>query len=270
MKVVTVSNFKGGVGKTTITYNLAYSLSKRGEKVLLIDLDPQGTLSFWLRSETGEPIKNLAKSEQRSLANVLIPKEIGVERADLTDVTFKTRWDNVDIVPSYLILQKAKDAILNNPFALTYAIDDLKDLYDFVIVDTRPDLDNKTTNAFAAANYIILPVRCDGAMQEGLIESLDAIKETCTELRIGNKQTKVLASMVKERTTRDAVGKQLLETAFKNNGLFKSCIHDTTKLGEASMAGKSLDEYTTRKAERRVVDDFEALTDEFLEWVECA
>ena len=270
MKVVTVSNFKGGVGKSTITYNLAHELSKRGKKVLLIDIDPQGTLSFWVRNQDGEPIKNLAKETGKSLAIVLIPKELGVERAGLSDVTFASRWENVDIVPSYLILQKAKDAILNNPFALKYAIDDLDGEYDYILIDTRPDLDSKTTNAFVVANYIILPVRCDGAMQEGLIESLDAIKETCTELRIGEKKTKVLASMVKDRTTRDAIGVQLLESIFKDSGLFKSCIHDTTKLGEASMAGQSLDEYATRKAERRVVEDFEALTDEFLEWTECA
>lgn len=267
MKTIAISNFKGGVGKTTVAYNLAYTLSERGKKILLIDLDPQGTLSFWLRDETNMPVKILAKEQVKSLANVLVPKELGVERATLQDVTYHTRWKNVDVVPAYLALQKAKDSALINPWALAYAIDDLHEAYDFVIIDTRPDLDNKTTNAFAAAKYIILPVRSDGAMQEGLIESLDAIKETCTELRIGERKTKILPSMVKSGTIRDGVGKNFLSESVSGENMFDCVIHDTAKIGEASMAGMAIGEYVTRERERKVAKDFESLADEVIEWV---
>lgn len=267
MITISVSNFKGGVGKTTVAYNLAYTLSTRGKSVLLIDLDPQGTLSYWVRDTDNVPVKVLAKQDVRSLANVLVPKEIGVERATLQEVTYQTRWEGVDIVPAYLALQKAKDAALFNPFSLSNAIDDLHDAYDFVIIDTRPDLDNKTTNAFVAAKYIILPVRCDGAMQEGLIESLDAIREICTELRVGQRNTKVLASMVKTGTIRDGVGVNMLNANIAKTNIFDCVIHDTAKLGEASMAGMAIGEYVTRARERKVAQDFEELADEVINWV---
>lgn len=268
-KVIAVSNFKGGVGKSTCAMQLAYMLSKRGKRILLIDFDPQGTLSFWVHTpEDDSPIKARAIRDVRSVANVVIPKELGVEPLSLSQATYRTRWENVDLVPAYLALQRAKDAVFNNPCALRYAIEDLEDegsVYDIVIIDTRPDLDNKTTAAFIAAGYVMIPVRSDGAMIEGLRESLAAIDETVDEFRCGPIEVKAFRSMVKENSNRDEFGRMIVESM--NDRAFKSVIHDTTKIGEASIEGKSLDEFARRDRERRVVQDFEDLADEVLAWI---
>lgn len=270
MKTVAVSNFKGGVGKTTVAFNLACELSRRGKRVLLVDMDPQGTLSYWLRDPEGIPVKELAKRDRRSIANVLIPREVGFvgESSGLADVSYATKWEGVDVAPAYLALQKAKDAVLNNPFALRTALDELGagegEPYDLAIIDTRPDLDNKTTNAYAAAEWIVLPCRADGAMQEGLIESLQAIAEASADLRLGERRTKVLRSMVKERTNRDEGGKALLEAAFEPGAMFSTCIHDTVKLGEATGRGLAISELDERN---RAAQDFSALAEELLGWI---
>lgn len=281
MKVLAVSNFKGGVGKTTVSLNLAYTLGQRGKRVLMIDMDPQGTLSSWVVDEHDNPIIDLAVYTGKSVANVLVPRELGEQEApSLADVTYETALPNVDLVPAYETLAKAKDGILSNPSALRFALDDLAldpqaGPYDYVIIDVSPTLDIKATNAYVAADAMILPVTADGSVQRSLKATLTALKETCQELRLGDRPFKVLRSRVKEGTIRDRQCEEFLELAVGKGKMFSGCIHDSVKVGEATLPDpddlskrpRVLARYLDKRNGARVLADFEQLTDETIEWV---
>ena len=281
MKTVAVSNFKGGVGKTTVSLNLAYTLASRGNRVLLIDLDPQGTLSSWVVDDQDRPIIDLAAAAGVSIANVLVPREVGTEPMSLSDVTFPTRYENIHIVPAYEALVKAKDGILANPQALRFAIDDLEaelgdDCYDYIVLDVSPTLDIKATNAYVAADCLILPVSADGSVRRSLTATLNALKETCQELRLGERPYKVLRSRVKEGTIRDRDCKSYLDQALGSSKMFECCIHDSVKVGEATLPDPNdkakvpcvLARYLDARSPvgSRVLADFEELADDFVKW----
>lgn len=281
MKTIAVTNFKGGVGKTTVSLNLAYTLAQRGKRILLIDMDPQGTLSSWVCAPDGTPVIDLAAFAGKSVANVLVPKELGEESdPGLFDVTYPTSLEGIEIVPAYETLNYAKDGILSYPTTLRYAISDLvdrvgDDRYDFVIVDVSPALDIKATNAYVAADALILPVSADGSVQRSLLATTNALRETCQALRLGDRPFKVLRSRVKENTIRDRMCRDFLSETVGEGKVFSCCIHDSTKVGEATMPDpndlekrpKVLAEYLPSKSSNHVLEDFEALADEFLEWV---
>ncbi len=281
MKTLAVSNFKGGVGKTTVSLNLAYTLGQRGKRVLLIDMDPQGTLSSWVVDEQDNPIIDLAVYTGKSIANVLVPRELGEQDApSLADVTYETSLPNVEIVPAYETLAKAKDGILSNPSALRFALDDLEldpevAPYDYVIVDVSPTLDIKATNAYVAADALILPVSADGSVQRSLLATLKALKETCQELRLGDRPYKVLRSRVKEGTIRDRQCEEFLGKAVGEPKMFTGCIHDSVKVGEATLPDpddlskrpRVLARYLDKRTGAKVLGDFEQLADETIEWI---
>lgn len=281
MRVLAVSNFKGGVGKTTVSLNLAYTLGSRGKRVLLIDMDPQGTLSSWVVDANDDPIIDLAVYTGKSVANVLVPRELGeAEAPGLADVTYGTSLPNVEIVPAYETLTKAKDGILSNPSALRFAIEDLAmddaaGPYDVVIVDVSPTLDIKATNAYVAADALILPVSADGSVQRSLLATLKALQETCQELRLGDRPYKVLRSRVKEGTIRDRQCEEFLEKAVGSSKMFSCCIHDSVKVGEATLPDpddltkrpRVLARYLDKRNGARVLDDFEQLADETIAWI---
>jgi chromosome partitioning protein len=269
MKRIAISNFKGGVGKSTTAFNLAYHLADKGKRVLLVDMDPQGTLSDWVRDSEGRSIMERSEQENRSVANLLIPEYVKSDLRNIEEVLYATRWQGVDIVPANLTLLDAKDAILQTASELDWQLGRIEDRYDYAIVDTQPNLDMRTTSAYVACEYVILPTRCNGGMLTGLQQSIDAIDRVVLSFHVTPRKHRILPSAIREATRRDAIGDLLLSDSFGADEVFDCCIHDTSKVGECVFKGMALAEYASEvRGCDKVVDDYRALTDAVIKWTE--
>ena len=156
-KIVSFSNQKGGVGKTTTCVNMAAYIAVTGKKVLLVDIDPQGNATTGL---------GFSKSSlKKSVYNVLIDDE------KASDNILKTELEGLDLLPSNidlagaeveLVYKKGREKILKN------ALEDLKKVYDYIMIDCPPSLGLLTINALAAANSVIIPIQSEYYALEGL------------------------------------------------------------------------------------------------------
>ena len=170
-KIIAFVNQKGGVGKTTSSINLSASLGLLGKKTLLIDLDPQGNTS------TGVGID---KSETKASIYELL-----IDKTDLKDVTVKTKFKNLFLIPASINLAGIDMELMeisreNSKFVaqlqLKKYLDQIKEVFDFIILDCPPSLGLITTNALAAANSVIIPVQCEFFALEGIMQLLNSVR----------------------------------------------------------------------------------------------
>ncbi len=166
-KIICVTNQKGGVGKTTTTYALSLGLKRNKFKVLIVDLDPQGNLSFSVGadSENSDTIYEVLKGET-----------LAKEAIQHTEI--------IDIIPSNIVLSGVDLEFTHTgrEFLLKEALAPILDLYDYVILDTPPALSILTVNAFAAADSIIIPMVADIFSLQGiaqLYETISRVKKYC-------------------------------------------------------------------------------------------
>jgi chromosome partitioning protein len=166
-KVIAITNQKGGVGKTTTAVNLAASLAATKRRVLLIDLDPQG-------NATGG--SGIDKSQSRYTMNEVLLQEIPAN-----EVIVKTKW-GFDLLPSNSSLTVAEIRLLdmeNREHGLKKQIENIREDYDFILIDCPPSLNTLTVNSLVAANSVLVPVQCEYYALEGLaslLGSIDKIK----------------------------------------------------------------------------------------------
>ena len=156
-KIISFSNQKGGVGKTTSAVNVAASLGILGHKVLLIDLDPQGNAT----SGVGIPKKGLKYTINDVLAGGLPAKQ----------AILNTEFDNLDVIPTNIALAGAEYNLYREGGAekvMKEALDPIKDEYDYIIIDCPPSLSMLTVNAMVASDGIIIPMQCEFYALEGL------------------------------------------------------------------------------------------------------
>jgi chromosome partitioning protein len=171
MKILAITNQKGGVGKTTTCVNLAASLAHQGKKVLLIDLDPQGNAS------TGSGIDKAHL--KYSIYHVLINDKT------LQDVILRSEQGGFDVAPSNRELAGAEVELVNEmarETRLKQAIAQLGNVYDYVLLDCPPALNLVTVNALTAAHSVMIPMQCEYYALEGLSDLVNTIKKVRAHL----------------------------------------------------------------------------------------
>ncbi len=241
MKVFVVANQKGGVGKTTTTINLGANLALLGKKTLLIDLDPQANLSSGVgfsRQYDKDSWDNKREPNYKSIYNVLVEEE------SIASVFVATNIKNLFLVPSHLSLAGAEIEMVNmmsRELLLKKAISELKEEFDYIIIDCPPSLGLLTINALTAADKVIIPVQCEYFALEGLgqlLETTKLVKSINPALTIGG----AILTMYDSRTKlSESVVNDVQE--FFGDVVFKSIIPRNVRLSEAPSHGKTIVDY---------------------------
>ena len=232
-KVISVSNQKGGVGKTTTSLSLAASLGVIEKKVLLIDADPQGNAT----SGIGINSDDFNKSSYDVLLN----------QCEINDSIIKTKSPNLDIIPANIDLVAVEIELVDTnkrEYMLTKMIDKIKNDYDFIIIDCPPSLGLITMNALTASNSVIIPIQCEYYALEGLGKLLNTIKGI---QKVHNDKLEIEGILLTMFDSRLRLSNQVKDDVKKHFGdmVFSTIIPRNVSLGEAPSYGESIIVYNS-------------------------
>ena len=227
-RTIAIANQKGGVGKTTSSVNLSACLAYLGKKVLLIDIDPQGNATSGVGINKGDVDKCIY--------------EILIDDVDVKDTIMETKVENLYVVPATISLAGAEIELvstISREARLKNALAEIKDSYDYIIIDCPPSLGLLTLNSLTASDGIIIPVQCEYYALEGLSQLLSTVRLVQKHLNHDLMIDGVLLTMYDARTN---LGMQVIEEVKKyfQDKVYDSVVPRNVRLSEAPSHGEPI------------------------------
>ena len=235
-RIIAIANQKGGVGKTTTAINISACLAEKGQKVLAIDMDPQGNMTSGLGVDKDEAEKTIYD---------MIIGQAGIEEVIQKDV-----MENLDILPTNIDLSAAEIELIgveNKEFIVQKEVHKIRDRYDFVVIDCPPSLSMLTINAMTTADSVLVPIQCEYYALEGLSQLIHTVELVKERLNPVLEIEGVVFTMYDARTN---LSLQVVENVKDNleQNIYKTIIPRNIRLAEAPSYGMPINKYDPKSA----------------------
>lgn len=235
-RIIAIANQKGGVGKTTTAINLSACLAEAGQRVLVIDIDPQGNTTSGF---------GVMKNAIENTVYEVILQEINIEEAIIKDVI-----ENLDILPSNVNLAGAEIDLIdveNREYILKNSIREVRENYDYIIMDCPPSLSMLTVNAMTAADTVLVPIQCEYYALEGLTQLIHTINLVKKKLNPSLELEGVVFTMYDSRTNLSLQVVENVKDNLKQN-IYKTIIPRNIRLAEAPSHGLPINLYDPKSS----------------------
>ena len=250
-RIIAIANQKGGVGKSTTAINLSACLAEKGKKVLTIDMDPQGNTTSGLGVD------------KESLENTVYELILG--ESSVNNCIIELPIKNLSIIPSNVNLAGAEIELIGmeeKEYILKKAIDQIKDIYDFILIDCPPSLNLLTINAMTTAKSVLVPIQCEYYALEGLAQLMHTIELVHDRLNEDLVIEGVVFTMYDARTN---LSLQVVENVKDNlqQMIYKTIIPRNVRLAEAPSHGLPINLYDSRSTG---AESYRLLAEEVIAW----
>jgi chromosome partitioning protein len=233
-KIISISNQKGGVGKTTTSVNLASSLARLGKKILLIDVDYQANATT-----------NLGVNRAELYASVA---DIFLRKLTVEEVIISTNH-NIDLLPSRFELSEVEKSLIlieDRDFILANALENIESNYDYILIDCPPSLGIITSNALIASDSVLIPVQCEFLAMDGLTQLLNTIRIIQNKQKYGERKLTIEGVLLTMLDTRSNVGYEVINEVklYFREKVFETIIPRNVKVAVSPSYGMPVTEYS--------------------------